>query len=163
MPVARIAKSLLGFLIEEHHDIRTLPNAPTDEGHLSGMLDPNEGIIYVDRAEAARSPQRTRFTIGHEIGHSRMHVVDASGVFADPSAHITELPAKATAVTSEHRRRETEADMFASELLMPELLLLEHARATCFNLPALAQRFDVSVPAIRMRLRLLGLLPRYMA
>ena len=84
MPVERIAKSLLGLLIEEHPDIRTLPNAPTDQGHLSGMLDPSEGIICVDRAEADRSPQRKRFTIGHEIGHSRMHVVDASGVFADP-------------------------------------------------------------------------------
>lgn len=163
VPVERIAKSLLGLLIEEHPDIRTLPNAPTDQGHLSGMLDPNEGIIYVDRAEADRSPQRKRFTIGHEIGHSRMHVVDASGVFADPASHITELPAKATAVKSEHKRRENEADRFAAELLMPELLVIEHARATAFNLPALAERFDVSVPAIRMRLRLLGVLPKYMA
>jgi hypothetical protein len=46
---------------------------------------------------------------------------------------------------------------------MPELLVTKHARQTGFNLPALAERFDVSVPAIRLRLRLLGALPKYMA
>jgi len=42
---------------------------------------------------------------------------------------------------------------------MPELLVQEQARATGCNLPLLAERFEVSVPAIRLRLRLLGLLP----
>ena len=39
---------------------------------------------------------------------------------------------------------------------MPELLVTEQARATGCNLSALAERFDVSVPAIRLRLLLLG-------
>jgi hypothetical protein len=167
VPVERIASSLLGLLIEEHDDIRSLTNAPQDQGHLSGMLDPDpqEMTIWVDATEARRSPQRKRFTIAHEIGHFTMHVPGSAGVFADRREDISELPRTDSAVAAlpPLKQREEEADRFARELLMPELLVTEHARATGFNLPALAGRFDVSVPAIRLRLRLLGLLPKYMA
>ncbi len=167
MPVERIANSLLGLLIEEHHDIRSLPNAPKDQGHLSGMLDPDPQVmtIWVDATEARRSPQRKRFTIAHESGHFRMHVPISGGVFADRAEDICELPRNGTGVAAlpPLKQREREADAFARELLMPELLVTEHAHQTGFNLPALAERFEVSVPAIRLRLRLLGLLPKYMA
>lgn len=167
MPVERIANSLLGLLIEEHDDIRSLPNAPKDQGHLSGMLDaaPTEMVIWVDATEARRSPQRRRFTIAHEIGHFRLHVPLTGGVFADRSEDIRELPRKgdATGALPPLKQREDEADRFARELLMPEMLVTDHAHDTGFNLPALAERFDVSVPAIRLRLRLLGVLPKYMA
>ncbi len=165
MPVERIASSLLGLLIDEHDDIRSLPNAPKDQGHLSGMLDPDEMTIWIDAAEARRSPQRRRFTIGHEIGHLRMHTPGASGVFADGAEDICELPRNGTGTVTlpPLEQREREADAFARELLMPEMLVTEHARQTGFNLPALAERFNVSVPAVRLRLRLLGVLPKYMA
>jgi Zn-dependent peptidase ImmA (M78 family) len=164
VPVERIARSLLGLYIDEHDDIRTLPNAPADQGQLSGMLDPENMIIWVDRAEARRSPRRKRFTIAHEIGHFRMHVRHSSTVFADRPQDIVELPHdRGESQTPELPQREREADAFARELLMPELLLTETARASGFNLSALAERFGVSVPAMRLRLRLLGLLPRYMA
>jgi Zn-dependent peptidase ImmA (M78 family) len=162
VPVERIASSLLGLLIEEHDDIRSLPNAPKDQGHLSGMLDPDDMTIWIDRAEARRSPRRRRFTIGHELGHFRMHISGQSGVFADGPHDINELEPDAEFELPELTQREREADAFARELLMPELLFTEHARATGFNLSALAGRFDVSVPAVRLRLRLLGLLPKYM-
>jgi len=163
VPVERIAKSLLGLYIDEHDDIRTLPNAPTDQGHLSGMLDTDEMIIWVDRAEARRSPRRKRFTIAHEIGHFRMHVVNAAGVFVDRPQDIAELPGDGGhGDLPELEQREREADAFARELLMPEFLVTEQAHRIGFNLPALAERFEVSVPAIRLRLRLLGLLPKYM-
>jgi IrrE N-terminal-like domain len=167
VPVERIANSLLGLLIEEHHDIRSLARAPKDQGHLSGMLDPDpqEMTIWVDATEATRSPQRRRFTIAHEMGHYRMHVPGATSVFADRSADIVELPRNDSATTKlpALKQREAEADRFARELLMPDLLVSEHARATGFNLPALAERFDVSVPAMRLRLRFLGVLPKYMS
>lgn len=165
MPVERIANSLLGILIEEHDDIRSLPNAPKDQGHLSGMLDADGMTIWVDATEARRSPQRKRFTIGHEIGHLRLHVYEQRSVFADRAEDISELPTNSTSAQTlpSLNQRENEADAFARELLMPELLVTDHAKRTGFNLPALAERFDVSVPAIRLRLRLLGVLPKYMA
>lgn len=158
----RIATSLLGLFIDEHDDIRALPNAPADQGHLSGMLDPNEMIIWVDRGEAIRSPGRRRFTIAHELGHFRMHLPTSSGVFSDRPQDIVELQGSLSESPG-LRVQEREADAFARELLMPELLVTEQARATGFNLAALAGRFGVSVPAIRLRLRLLNLLPPYMA
>src|SRR4029077_9999213 len=164
VPVERIARTFLGLYIDEHDDIRTLPAAPTDQGHLSGMLDPRDMIIWVDRGESRRSPRRKRFTIAHEIGHFRMHVSGSDSVFADRPQDIVEIASNIDHPRSpDLHQREREADAFARELLMPELLVTENARASGFNLPALAERFDVSVPAIRLRLRLLGLLPKYMA
>lgn len=166
VPVERIANSLLGLLIEEHHDIRSLPNAPQDQGHLSGMLDanPQEMTIWVDAAEARRSPRRKRFTVAHELGHFRLHVLRSASVFADAASDVSELPhADDGTALPPLKRREQEANEFARALLLPELLLTEHARATGFNLPALADRFDVSVPLVRLRLRLMGALPKYMA
>jgi predicted transcriptional regulator len=158
VPVERIATSLLDLLIEEHDDLRSLPGAPLDQGRLSGMIDPSHRTIWVDRAEAARSPRRRRFTIAHEVGHWRLHVRPGAAVVFDRSEDITDvrLPGDER---SQLTRREAEANAFARELLMPEPLVREQAAATGCNLPALAERFEVSVPAMRLRLRLLGLLP----
>ncbi len=164
VPVGRIARSLLNLYIDEHDDIRSLPNAPDDHGHLSGMLDPNEMVIWIDRAEALRSPGRRRFTIAHEIGHFRMHL-PIEGVFPDRPQDVVELSSQGEDAPpdGDHLRREHEANVFARALLMPEPLVAEHAEASGFNLAALAERFGVSVPAMRLRLRVLGVLPRYMA
>jgi hypothetical protein len=160
VPVERVASSLLGLYVDEADDIRTLPDAPTDQGRLSGMLDSAEMVIWVDRNEARRSPGRRRFTIAHEIGHLLLHVPAVQGVFCDRPAEIREVDeGPAGEELPELRKREREANVFARELLMPEALVDEQAHATGFNLPALASRFEVTVPAMRLRLRLLKLLP----
>lgn len=160
VPVERVAGSLLGLFIDEADDIRTLPGAPTDQGRLSGMLDAEEMVIWVDRNEARRSPGRRRFTIAHEIGHLLLHVPSVKEAFHDRPADIREFEdAPPGEELPELRQREREANVFARELLMPEQLVDEQAPATGFNLPALADRFEVTVPAMRLRLRLLKLLP----
>jgi IrrE N-terminal-like domain len=160
VPVERIARSLLGLFVEEADDIRSLPGAPADQGRLSGMLDPGEMVVWVDREEARRSPGRRRFTIAHEIGHLLLHVPASREIYYDRPTDIRELDEGTPGEeVPELRRREREANVFARELLMPETLVDEQAHATGFNLPALAERFGVSVPAMRLRLRLLKLLP----
>jgi hypothetical protein len=160
VPVERVASSLLGLFVDEADDIRALPGAPTDQGRLSGMLDSGEMVIWVDRDEARRSPGRRRFTIAHEVGHLLLHVPVSHEVFYDRPADIREIDEDpAGEELPELRQREREANVFARELLMPERLVDEQAHATGFNLPALANRFEVSVPAMRLRLRLLKLLP----
>jgi len=160
-PVERIATSLLDLLIDEHDDLRELPGAPTDQGRLSGMIDPPNMTIWLDRREARGNPRRRRFTISHEIGHWQLHVASTGEVMADGPATLVEHEDEGVASSTipDLRRREKEANSFARELLMPELLVQQQARATGCNLPLLAERFEVSVPAIRLRLRLLGLLP----
>jgi len=160
IPVERVAGSLLGLFIDEADDIRTLPGAPTDQGRLSGMLDAEEMVVWVDRGEARRSPGRRRFTIAHEIGHLVLHVPVVKEAFYDRPADIREIEDDAADKELPGlRRREREANVFARELLMPERLVNEQAHATGFNVPALADRFEVTVPAMRLRLRLLKLLP----
>lgn len=160
VPVERVATSLLGLFVDEADDVRSLPGAPTDQGRLSGMLDAGEMVVWVDRGEARRSPGRRRFTIAHEIGHLMLHVPVGKEVFYDRPADIREIDDDPPGEElPELRRREREANVFARELLMPERLVNEQAHATGFNLPALANRFEVSVPAMRLRLRLLKLLP----
>ncbi|HEU5253780.1 MAG TPA: ImmA/IrrE family metallo-endopeptidase [Solirubrobacterales bacterium] len=160
VPVERVATSLLGLFVDEADDLRALPGAPADQGRLSGMLDAEEMVVWVDRGEARRSPGRRRFTIAHEIGHLVLHIPGSHKAFYDRPGDIREIDeGPAGEELPELRRREREANAFARELLMPEPLLSEQARATGFNLPALAERFEVSVPAMRLRLRLLKLLP----
>jgi len=160
VPVERIARSLLGLFIDEADDIRALAGAPADQGRLSGMLDPAEMVVWIDRGESRRSPGRRRFTIAHEIGHLLLHVPAGSEAFYDRTGDIREIDeGPAGEEVPELRRREREANVFARELLMPEALMNEQAHLTGFNLPALADRFEVSVAAMRLRLRLLKLLP----
>ena len=160
VPVERIATSLLDLLIEECDDVRSVPGAPTDQGRLSGMIVPATRIIWLDRTECARSRGRRRFTIAHECGHWVLHA-GGDGPVCCRSEDVSERADVEKA--RQLRRREAEANAFARELLMPEPLVVEHAQATGCNLAALAERFDVSVPAIRLRLLTLGLLPAWMA
>jgi predicted transcriptional regulator len=165
VPVERIAESHLGLLIEEVDDVRAIEGAPADEGRLSGMLDPSSKTIWLDRREAARSTGRRRFTIAHECAHWVLHVADATA--ADVGCRAQDVAdddaGDEGARTRGRRRREAEANTFARELLMPETLLVAVTAETGRNLPVLAERFDVSVPAVRLRLLTLGLLPPWMA
>lgn len=154
VPVERIAESLLGLLIEEHPDVRSLPSAPTDLGRLSGLIEPATRTIWLDCVECEKSPGRRRFTIAHECGHWVLHLDRGrAGAVACRPADIDDRPAG----PSRRDPRETEADLFATELLMPETLVTVQAAETRGNISALAERFDVSVPAMRRRVRTLGL------
>lgn len=163
VPVERIAESLLDLLIEECDDVRAVPGAPTDRGRLSGMIDPATQTIWLDAMECARSRGRRRFTIAHECGHWVLHIArDDHAVCCRPQ-DVSDHDVADAEQLRQQRRREAEANAFARELLMPEPLVVEQAQATGCNLAALAERFDVSVPAIRLRLLTLGLLPAWMA
>ena len=164
VPVERIAESLLGLLIEEIDDARNVPNAPADRGRLSGIIEPATQTIWLDRQECARSPGRRRFTIAHECGHWVLHIAGPGDAICCRPRDISG-PAEAEDPERVCRinRREREADAFAQELLMPEVLVHRQAKETGCNLSLLAERFDVSSPAIRLRLLRLGLLPAWMA
>jgi hypothetical protein len=163
VPVERIASSLLDLLIEETDDLRAIDGAPTDQGRLSGMLVPETQTIWLDRTEAARSRGRRRFTIAHECGHWLLHVAGSGHEVCCRPQDVSEQDVADGDRVHQLRAREAEANAFARELLMPEPLVVEQAAQTGTNLSAMAERFDVSVPAIRLRLLTLGLLPAWMA
>jgi len=121
-----------------------------DDEHIveSGTLDPSLGVVRVNAAECSLAPLRRRFTIAHEIGHLVLHAPGATGaVFC----RVVD-PAEPAA-----RPIEREANRFAAELLMPEDLVREAAAHLGTDAAALADRFQVSGPAMGWRLFNLGL------
>jgi hypothetical protein len=88
--------------------------------------------------------RRRRFTIAHEIGHFVLHPQRLG-------------PERGGAVNAAWRAQEREADQFAAELLMPEPLVREAVVEQGDDVARLADRFDVSRPAMQTRLRRLGI------
>jgi hypothetical protein len=153
IPIDEIARAHLLLWVELADDLRLVPGAPGAAGRLSGLLIPSERTIWVDRHEAERSAGRRRFTTAHEVGHWVLHAQGSAAgdsVFCRPNdLHRTD-------------HLEGEANAFAASLLMPEPLLRPAADASGCNIAHLAQRFDVSAPAMKLRLLRLDLLPPWM-
>ena len=91
--------------------------------------------------------RRRRFTIAHEIGHFVLHPERVA-------------PERGGLANMAGGRLEREADLFAAELLMPEHLVRRAALEEGADPRRLADRFEVSVQAMSVRLRRLGLAER---
>jgi hypothetical protein len=109
------------------------------EGALQPMGDGHAIVV-----SGASNERRRRFTIAHEIGHFVLH----PGRLA---------PERGGAVNDAWRQQEREADQFAAELLMPEPLVREAVLELGADASRLADRFDVSRQAMRVRLSGLGI------
>ena len=142
VPVESIAEDLLGLRIEE----RLL--------EYSGMLLPADRTIVLNAAESPRNDpplRRHRFTIAHEIGHWVCHCLEGRAETLEPSY------CRATDIANDvDRKIEREANIFASELLMPEAAVRAAWEETP-ELEAVSARLDVSPSAIGWRLFNLGL------
>jgi Zn-dependent peptidase ImmA (M78 family) len=104
-----------------------------------------DGHTIVLRGES--SEQRRRFSIAHEVGHFVLH----------PQRRA---PERGGGVNAAWQSQEREADQFAAELLMPELMVREAVLQHGLDVGRLADRFDVSRQAMQVRLRSLGLAQR---
>jgi len=115
---------------------------------VSGMLvkEPgNDPTIYLSQRD---STQRQRFTCAHEIGHYVEKQGDAEFSYVDlrSNEHAQGKP-----------MAEVYADQFAAELLMPERLMRKFASSKQAEMWQLARMFGVSVEAMRIRRKRLGL------
>lgn len=89
---------------------------------------------------------RARFTIAHELGHYYLHMKDDSRQFV-------------TSFRRDKSPRERAADKFAAELLMPKKLVEREYRKMVIPVSdTLAKKFNVSKPAMRIRLEGLELM-----
>lgn len=95
---------------------------------------------------AATGSRRRRFTYGHEIGHAALHRSVGIGAFGDSRAELDQF----------HGGMESEANSFASRLLMPSALLHPHispaTRPRISHVSAVADAFRVSHPAAMYRI-----------
>jgi len=120
--------------------------APLKPG-VSGMIIAREGKRPRILLELTDAPYRQRFTCAHEIGHyvERTNRLNAPREFAFIDERGTRRDA-----------HEFYADEFAGNLLMPEAEVLRMHRDGAHPI-AMAEHFDVSLPAMRVRLKTLGL------
>ena len=115
---------------------------------FDGQLLRERLIIEV---QANVHPHRQRFTIAHEIGHYILGHNPVSCIFDD------------RATRDPRRTNERQAQIFASELLMPEAILRKYWLELKRDYKAMADKFNVSEQAMFLRLDeagLLGLEPR---
>jgi Zn-dependent peptidase ImmA (M78 family) len=126
---------------------------------VSGFLlrDDHRTIIGLNASNNAR---RQRFTIAHELGHWRLH--RGQPLIVDHTVRINRRDEVSSAATDS---QEIDANGFAAALLMPQTMVqlaFQQALEKNSSRPqqlvrALAQEFNVSIPAMTWRLVNLGL------
>ena len=129
-------------------------NAKFGENDVHGLLARRNGesTIYVNTTDA---PVRKRFTVAHEIGHLRLHLLDGDVEFID-NADSFRTVADPDAAWTTRRRQEWEANQFAAALLMPASLVRQKL-SEIQDLEGLARWFQVSQDAMAIRLQTLRL------
>lgn len=127
------------------------------EGQMSGaaIFNGNEMIVAVSSKEPE---SRKRFTIAHEIGHLLLHADQALNIDIKPVSLNRDLSS-----TTGESWREVEANYFAASLLMPKEDVNSHFAKWSeleedVRLKKLAQRYEVSMQAMSVRLNTLGLI-----
>lgn len=114
------------------------------DSSVSGYLKLENGnwVIGVNRLHNSK---RQRFTIAHELGHFFMHK-DKNSSFEDSTFFRD----------SNNTSIEYMANEFASNLLMPENRIRKDIDLGIKNLYKLAEKFNVSIAAIKYRVVSLG-------
>lgn len=122
--------------------------ASTLPAGISGEIRPDghQFAIKVNRHDGSR---RQRFTIAHELAHFLLHRDQIGKGITDDALYRSSLSDS----------REAEANRLAADILMPELLVAEELAAArrqgIDDLAGyLADRFDVSEAAMKIRLGL---------
>jgi Zn-dependent peptidase ImmA (M78 family) len=111
--------------------------------------------IYLNTNEPSH---RKRFTIAHEIGHRLLHMdTDEVSEFIDTEDNFRSAEISDAESWTTERRLEWEANTFAGALLINEELLRQKWQ-DCKEPSALSWIFQVSQPAMTVRLTQLGLL-----
>lgn len=123
--------------------------------NISGVFFRTDDELFLG-VNKAHSPHRQRFTIAHEIGHYLLHAGEKIhyDVVKEPQKSDQTFY-RADSISGECER---EANQFAAELLMPKVLVVKCIENGMLVISDLAERFNVSVDAMRYRLINLGYL-----
>lgn len=126
---------------------------------ISGMIEPTDDGRYLISINKNDAPTRKRFTAAHELGHFLYHK-DLIGIGVDDNRLYRSTNVGKFNNTNITQKHETQANAFAANILMPKHLiepLMAEIRAGGENdrnsvISALANRLNVSVPAMRVRM-----------
>jgi Zn-dependent peptidase ImmA (M78 family) len=132
-------------------DLGLGPIAEDLPNEISGMIrrerDGSWRVIY----NRYHAKVRQRFTVAHEIGHFIFHrdLLDC-GVSDTLAYRADEVRLPNPKITREH---EWQANNFAANLLIPDRWLRAAQAAGIKDVKELAQRFEVSETAMRIKMR----------
>lgn len=116
------------------------------EGDESGSLKKDKKTgFWVITINSLHHPNRQRFTIAHELGHYIKHSIQQD-----------EFNDTVFFRNGETNIFETEANCFAAELLMPEQDFRDFVDKTSSKVDEIAEYFQVSTMAVRVRAKQLG-------
>jgi Zn-dependent peptidase ImmA (M78 family) len=129
--------------------------SPLDE-ELSGMIFIRDGVPIIG-VNSVHHPNRQSFTLAHEFGHLVLHNhLITTMVHVDKTFPFLLRNAKSA---SGKDKIEIEANQFAAELLMPEVILAKALQTEAFDidderpLEELARKFRVSKQAMAHRIQ----------
>jgi Zn-dependent peptidase ImmA (M78 family) len=123
---------------------------------VAGELCREDSSRFRISANGADHYYRRRFTMAHELGHFLFHR-DLIGAGVDDNRAYRSVKGGNffnPNITAEH---ETEANRFASNLLMPAALVRQYHSEYGGDIAKLSNKFQVSQEAIGYRLQSLGL------
>lgn len=138
--------------------------SPAPSEDISGflMVDGSSPVIGLN---SDNSPLRQRFTLGHEIGHFVLqHHLGKSTPHIDKQISVQ---FRNSTSSSGVKVEEMEANLFAAELLMPTAMIARSLKTNSvitlsddddMTIQTLAKEYQVSVPAMTVRLSSLGYL-----
>jgi Zn-dependent peptidase ImmA (M78 family) len=148
-------------------NIRIEPDYSLELKNIVGeiLFENERAIIRINPYQNSYSP-RKRFTIAHEIGHFCLHRTMSKDGFIDSMSSMSRTE-------SYWDSKESEANNFAAQLLMPKDLIIRDGQQVidsykaAFNtasitiyafIERMADKFDVSSKAMEYRLKNLGII-----
>jgi hypothetical protein len=131
----------LGIAVFDSYDL-----PPGISGKI--CLDPNAESPsgYSITVNANEPYRRRRFTVAHECAHFLLHRSKIGDELTDDALYRSEKL---------NTQEEFQANNRAAELLMPRKLMNDYIRKGIISISRLADEFEVSEPAMRVRMRYL--------
>jgi Zn-dependent peptidase ImmA (M78 family) len=137
------------------HGIKLDKNANLEK-EVSGEIRKLSEEEYKISVNAKEHYYRQRFTMAHELGHFLLHKDQiGDGVNDSPSYRVVQIGDLKN--DNIHQEQETEANVFAANLLMPKEALEHYLKEERKSLREMSSIFQVSVKALEIRIRNLGL------
>jgi Zn-dependent peptidase ImmA (M78 family) len=168
IPIEGIVEKYLkyGLEFDDMHRLFGVPRDPEREPDILGAIFFDKRRIVIDESldpdEHPSKERRFRYTLGHDVGHERLHRPLIANDPAQSGLFDASAPSFVFRSSKAKDRVEWQADYYSSCLLMPEKLVIAAWR-DCFGdtqtrvkrspLLALAERRDKQLAAVMRRLQ----------
>ena len=123
--------------------------------NVSGKLEKKSNGKFVCYVNEKDSPTRQIFTMAHELGHYFRHkkFFETNSTLEEPLNPLyNTFQRDGTHYSEDEKTREREANEFAAELLMPEVVVKQKWHELSQSLSRMAKYFNVSEMAMAFRI-----------